>query len=314
MTTTHNTTRTTADATDVGTRIRDAFAAAGVRGFCFARDIDGEATVGLDPDEPVVLASVFKIPVALGYARAAAAGQLERTERHSVEPCYRDGGIGTSGCADPVELSLRDLVLLMLTMSDNAATDVVLARVGLDTVNGLLAELGRNRTHLVGGCRELMGSMLTDLGAATEAEADARLAELLARGPSALTELSVCVPERTTRSTARDFAELLAMIWRDEAGPAEACAEVRSVMSRQIWPHRLSSGFDDSYRVAAKTGTLPGWRNEAGVVEHRDGGRYAVAVFTWADHFQLRDPRADRVIGEVGRLAVDQLRSSTVRS
>jgi beta-lactamase class A len=285
MTTTHR--------SPVETRIRTAFDTAGVRGFCYARDIDSDAAVAVEPDEPVCLASVFKIPVALAYARAAAAGHLERTERHSVDQRYRDGGIGTSGCADPVELSLRDLVLMMLTMSDNAATDVVLARVGLDAVNGLLAELGRDRTHLVGDCQELTTSLLADLGAATEAEAQARLDELMSQGPAKLMELSVCVPERTTRGTARDIAELLAMIWRDEAGPAEACAEVRSVMGRQIW-------------------TLPGWRNEAGVVEHPDGGRYAVAVFTWAHHFQLRDPAADRVIGQVARLAVDQLRSPTV--
>ena len=297
---------------DAETRIRAAFAAAGVQGFCFARDIDGGRSVGVEPDDLVCLASVFKIPVALGYAREAAAGRLERTERHSVDPRYRDGGIGTSGCADPVELSLRDLVRLMMTMSDNAATDVVLARVGLDTVNGLLAELGRDRTQLIGGCLELGESLLSDLDAATETEALTRMAELAAEGRLQAADLSMCVPERTTRGTARDIAELLAQIWRDEAGPAEACAEVRAVMSQQIWPHRLTSGFDESYRLAGKTGTLPGWRNEAGVVEHADGGRYAVAVFTLADSLDLRNPVADRVIGQVARIAVDHLRSPTV--
>ncbi|ROQ78303.1 Beta-lactamase regulatory protein BlaB [Streptomyces sp. ADI92-24] len=287
-------------------RIRAAFDEAGVEGFFLAREIDGDRTIGVSADEPVVLASVFKIPVALAYAREAAAGRLERTERLAVDARYRDGGIGTSGCADPIEMSLRDLVHLMLTMSDNAATDVVLARVGLDTVNGLLRELGLERTHLVGGCLELISSLLADLGASTEAEAHAKLAAL---GPERIMELSVCVPELTTRSTARETAELLARIWRDEAGSAVACAEVRAVMAQQIWPHRLGSGFDDSYRLAAKTGTLPGWRNEAGVIEHPGGGRWAVAVFTRSDTPDLRNPRADRVIGQVARLAVDELRS-----
>lgn len=287
-------------------RLRAAFDEAGVQGFCFACDIDGDRSVGLDPDALVVLASVFKIPIALAYACQAAAGRLERTERLSVEPRFRDGGIGTSGCADPIEMSLRDLVLMMLTMSDNAATDVVLERVGLDTVNDLLGALGRNRTHLIGGCAEVLGSLRTELGVSTEAEADAPIAGL---PPEKLMELSACVPERTTRGTARDIAELLAQIWRDEAGPAEACAEVRDVMARQIWPHRLASGFGDEYRVAGKTGTLPGWRNEAGVVEHPDGGRYAVAVFTRAPVPVMRDPAADRVIGTSARIAVDALRT-----
>jgi len=300
--------------TDSQARLRAAFDQAGVQGFCSAREIDGDRALGLDPDAPVVLASVFKIPVALAYAREAAAGRLERTERHSVEQRFRDGGIGTSGCADPVEMSLRDLVLMMLTMSDNAATDVVLERVGLATVNGLLAELGRTRTHLIGGCGDLMASLLADLGASTEAEAEARLAELSAERTM---ELSVCVPGRTTSSTADDTARLLAQIWRDEAGPAEACAEVRGVMGRQIWPHRLASGFGDEYRVSGKTGTLPGWRNEAGVVEHRDGGRYAVAIFTRARVTrarvpEMRSPAADRSIGRAARIMVDELRSPTV--
>ncbi|MGY3677999.1 serine hydrolase [Streptomyces sp. TE33382] len=205
----------------VESRIRAAFDDAGVRGFFFAREIDGERTIGVAADEPVVLASVFKIPVALAYAREAAAGRLDRTERHEVDMRYRDGGIGTSGCADPVSMSLRDLVHMMLTMSDNAATDVVLARVGLDTVNELLAGLGLGRTHLTGGCRELLGSLFAELGVSNEAEAHARTAALAASDPGRVLELSVCVPERTTRSTARESAELLARIWRDEAGSAE---------------------------------------------------------------------------------------------
>lgn len=290
-------------------RMRAAFTEAGVRGFCFARDVDGDRAVGVDPDAPVVLASVFKIPIALEYARQAAAGRLDPTGRHAVEPRFRDGGIGTSGCADPVEMSLRDLVLMMLTMSDNAATDVVLDQVGTDAVNATLTGLGRTRTHLVGGCADLLASLTAELGAASLADAEALMAALT---PARLDELSVCDPGRTTRGTARDIAELLAQIWRDEAGPPGACAEVRAVMARQIWPHRLSSGFGDDYRVAGKTGTLPGWRNEAGVVQAPDGGRHAVAVFTRSTRPDLRHPEADRVIGTVARIAVDALRSPTL--
>ncbi|WP_344656825.1 serine hydrolase [Catenulispora subtropica] len=290
--------------------LRAAFDEAGIQGFLHARDVDGPAEVGLSPDEPVCLASVFKVPVCLAYAVEAAAGRVSRTERLSVEPKYRDGGIGTSGLADPVEMSLRDLALMMMSMSDNAATDVVLARIGLDRVNGLLADLGRTRTHLVGGCLELLGSMRADLGGGTDEELLAEMARRAAAGT--LMELDVCTPARTTRGTARDVADLLGQIWRDEAGDPEACAEVRAIMARQIWPHRLSCGFDDSWRIAAKTGTLPGWRNEAGVVEHPEGGRYAVAVFTRAERPDFRHPAADRAIGRAAALAVGHLRSLTV--
>ncbi|MEV0586995.1 serine hydrolase [Nonomuraea sp. NPDC050310] len=261
--------------------------------FVHARDVDGVAEVGQGADDPVVLASVFKIPIVLEYARQAALGQIERTERLTVGERDKDGGIGTSGCADDVSLTLRDLAHFMMTMSDNAATDVLLRRVGCDNVNATLKELGLTRTHLIGGCAELFAQIEHPLEELTD---------------EIIRDLPVRDPLRTTASTPREITELLARIWRDEAGPPEACAEVRQIMGRQIWPHRLAAGFPDEVKVSGKTGTLWGVRNEAGVVEYPDGRRYAVAVFLRSPRFGLRDPEADAAIGRAGRDAVDRLR------
>lgn len=278
--------------------MREVLASAGAIGFVHARDVDGDAEVSLSADEPVVLASVFKVPIVLEYARQAAAGAIERTERLSVTAADKDGGIGTSGCADDVSLTLRDLAHFMMTMSDNAATDVLLRRVGLDSVHATLAGLGLKRTRLIGGCAELFAQVRAEVG--TD-QLDGLADELIR-------PLAVRDPERTTSSTPREITTLLSLIWRDEAGPREACEEVRTIMGNQIWPHRLSSGFDDAVKVSAKTGTLWGVRNEAGVVEYPDGKRYAVAVFLRTGKLGGRDPRADAAIGTVARLAVDQLR------
>ncbi|WP_336205399.1 serine hydrolase [Nonomuraea sp. LPB2021202275-12-8] len=279
--------------------MRAIFDDVGARGFVHARDVDGDAELGLDPDEPVVLASVFKIAVVLEYARQAAAGELERTERLTVTAADKDGGIGTSGCADDVSLTLRDLAHFTMTMSDNAATDVLLRRVGLDRVHATLAGLGLRRTRLIGGCAELFAQVTAELGTT----------ELDGMPPELIEPLAVRDPERTTSGTPREITTLLARIWRDEAGPAEACAEVRAIMGEQIWPHRLASGFPDEVRVSGKTGTLWGVRNEAGVVEYPDGRRYAVAVFLRTAKLGGRHPAADAAIGRAARLAVDRLRA-----
>lgn len=279
--------------------MREVFDAAGARGFVHVRDIDGDAEVAFDADEPVVLASVFKIPIVLEYARQAAAGELERTERLTVTDADKDGGIGTSGCADDVSLTLRDLAHFMMTMSDNAATDVLLRRVGLDRVQATLAGLGLKRTRLIGGCAELFAQVRAELDSVDlDGVAEERIRSLAVRDP-----------ERTTSSTPRETTALLSLIWRDEAGPAEACEEVRTIMGKQVWPHRLSSGFGDDVRVSAKTGTLWGVRNEAGVVEYPDGKRYAVAVFLRTAELGFRHPAADAAIGRAARAAVDRLRS-----
>jgi beta-lactamase class A len=72
----------------------------------------------------------------------------------------------------------------------------------------------------------------------------------------------------------------------------------------------LASGFGDGVSIGAKTGTLIGIRNEAGVVEYPDGGRYAVCVFTRSlDWLPQKQMEADLVIGTAGRIAVEALRA-----
>jgi beta-lactamase class A len=116
-------------------------------------------------------------------------------------------------------------------------------------------------------------------------------------------------PARTSRTTPAEMTKLLKLIWLDEAASAEACAEIRRIMALQVWPHRLTSGFPSGVTLAAKTGTLPGIRNEAGVVTYPDGSRYAVAVFTRAHTYVDRQPLVDASIGKSAFAAVESLRS-----
>ncbi len=309
-------------------RIAAVFDDAGARGLLHARRIghgsaapsgadgpdDGSAVpktgeehgISLGPDEPVVLASVFKIVVAVAFARQVAALHIDPAERTTVTAHYRTGGVGTAGCADDVTMSWRDLARAMMTMSDNAATDVIYDRLGQDEVDRVTADLSLARTRLVGPCAAIIGSLADDLGIDPSApDADARLA---AADPAELRAVSALDPARTSASTAREIVDLLEAIWTDRAGPPAACGLVRSLMAQQIWPHRISSGFGDDAHIAAKTGTLPAIRNEAGVVSFPDGDSYAVAVFTRARSFAERQPAIDAAIGRAARIAVDALR------
>jgi beta-lactamase class A len=286
--------------------IERVFRSAGITGWLHAVDIDGGGEAGVRADEPVVLASVFKVPLLLELHRQAERGLLDLSELVRVPRSGRTvGGTGLSAMLDEAVLSLRDLAYLMIAVSDNAAADVLLARVGRDSVNGLLADLGLDGTWVEHDCRELFRSMLADAGvrdmpALAEACAD----------PAVIARLSVLVPARTNRATPREVTRLLALIWRDEAAGPASCAAVRRLMGLQVWPHRLASGFPfDDVAVSGKTGTLPTLRNEVGVVEYPDGGRYAVAVFTRSFGTAQNQPRADAAIGTAARLAIDEIRA-----
>lgn len=294
--------------------MRAALAAVGASARVHAVDLDTGAAVGIDPDEPVALASVFKIAVLLELARQAGAGERSLTDRIHVPADGRaPGPTGLSVMQDAVELSLRDLMTLMISISDNAATDVCVALAGIDRINATLHDLGLVRTTIVADCRTLLDDLARELGFD---DAEAFLAFDAASSPERATELAAAM--RTARaidavdtnvSTARETTRLLELIWNDEAAPAEACAEARRILGLQVFRDRLASGFPDEVTVSGKTGTLPFLRNEAGVVTYPDGGRYAVAVFARAPSPAYRQPDQDRVIGTVARIAVDHLRS-----
>ncbi|MFD6433749.1 serine hydrolase [Streptomyces venezuelae] len=280
------------------------FEEADVEGVVHARDIDSGDAFGHGADQRVVLASVFKIPIALEYARQVAAGRLDAAARHTVTAAHRSGGSATGGCRDDVEASVRDLAFLMMTISDNAATDALLDIVGPDRVRATLDRLG-HQDFGVSSCRALDDDIRRELGLDPGLSIDDQLDGI---APHRLLALGVNDPARSPSSTARDVTALLADIWRDTAGPPSACAEVRGLMRQQVWQHRLASGFPDDVRTAGKTGTEFGVRNEAGVVEYPDGRRYAVGVFLRTTSPDIRLPLVDRAIGRVARAAVERLR------
>ncbi|MEU6058956.1 serine hydrolase [Streptomyces sp. NPDC047097] len=290
---------------DVTAALRTVFEEAGVEGFVHARDIDGDGEVAFRADAPVIVASIRKIPVALTYARQAAAGALDRTARHTVTAAHREGGgIGTDSCRDDVTLSIRDLAFLMLSMSDNAATDKLMEILGTDRVRAVATELGCPRLP-VGRYHELWDPVWQELGLDPDGDLDAQLEQV---SEDRIRGLAMLDPTRSPAATPREITSLLTAIWRDRAGPASACAEVRALMGRQLSVHRLAAGFGDEVGVAAKNGSLWGVLNEAAVVEYPDGGRYAVAVFLRTPALGGGNPAADAAIGRAARTAVDHLR------
>lgn len=191
-----------------------------------------------------------------------------------------------------------------LSVSDNIATDLLIELVGRSGLHSLTDDLGLSQTVLSQNCAEIIRSVGEDLGLGYTDDESA----LAGVDPARLRTLRALDPHRTSRSTARETVQLLSAIWLDQLDPPGAAALVREWMSHQVWEHRLASGFDDEIGVVGKTGTLPGLRNEAGIVTYPDGRRYAVAVFTSADDFRSRSTARDHFVGRAARLAVEGLR------
>lgn len=286
--------------------IEAVFADAGCRGWLRA-ELIGRAgpVVDLGGDAPVVAASVYKVLVLVALGRAFDAGRLEPHATVRVVPreCT-PGPTGLSLFSDPVTLSWLDLGRLMITLSDNAAADVLLAAVGLEAVHALIEELGLVATRVVGGTAALQRQVIHDTGALTLGEAVGLLAS-----NNTIHESAAFDPAYTTATSAADINRVLAGIWTDAVASPESCEMMRVILAQQIWPHRIRSAFPYAdVTVAGKTGTIGPIRNEVAVVAFPDEIPIAVSVFTRAARSDVYLPIVDHAVGRAAHLAVTALR------
>jgi beta-lactamase class A len=295
----------------------DVLAGLGISGSAWAAPLAGGEGAGFGEDAPVTPASVMKVQVALAVESLIAAGKVDGTEPRVLRAGRRTPGpTGISLMRDDVTVSVRDLVIAMLTVSDNAATDELIALLGVERINQLTADLGMKETAITSDLRQLLEDVAHAAGFADYSSLVAH-DPALDGPPSAqqirdrMAQARALDPALGTRTTAHEMVALLQAIWADQAAAPEACQRVRDGMARQLTRNRIASGFDDSVKVAAKSGALLGIvRNEVGVVTVPDGRAYAVAVFTRKDPDNTADPaQIDRGIGQIARTLVGHLQT-----
>jgi len=287
-------------------RVRAELATAGCDGWCHAELVDRPAAgVGLGSDVPVVIASMYKLHLMVSACRAASAGSLDLGRRVVIEPGeHTPGPTGFALFSDPVEVSVRDLLRVMITVSDNTAAEVVQRLLPAGAVDEALDALGLEDTTIREGVRAQQWLTIEELGARDWEDA----AHLLATDPDT-DRLHTYDPAYASHSTPRELCRAIGAVWIDSAADPEQCAFMREVLGQQIWPHRIASGFPSaSTAVAGKTGTIGRIRAETAVVQPDGEPPIAVAVVTRAARSDAVLPAVDAAIGRIARLLVDEVR------
>ena len=290
------------------------FSAAGCVGTLCVENAAGQLGVGIAADQPVVAASVIKVLIAVEVERQFADGRLNPYERVHLPTRERTPGpVGFSFYEDDVDISLRDLLIPMLTLSDNVATDALLAKVGIASCNATATALGLYETvieqdlcTMINSIAQAAGFTGWDAMVAWDAEAhpateDAAIRELI---------LTAAAMQTTTanRTTARDMCRLLRLIWTDQATSADGCRSIRSLMARQLTRDRLASAFAPPVRVAAKSGGLLGvYHHEIGVIIYPGGRWYSAAVFTRTTDAPSKASAINAAIGQAAARAIELL-------
>ena len=267
--------------------------------------------VWLNEDDRFPMASTYKVPIAVQLLSRVDRGEITLADMVELEPTDIHPGSGTISNLfdDPgVALSLRNLLELMLLISDNSATDLTLtAAGGPDAVNARMSELGVEGLSVNRPTSVLIGDYS---GVETPADGQISMAEFRDRAGG------VSAPERDaareafstdTRDTSTPLAMayLLAMTWAGKALGSKNTEVFKDIMLRvQTGAGRIKGVLPPGTEVGHKTGTIGGTTNDVGYIYLPDGAGHVIAVVFVKDS-DRPVPVREAAIAQISRAIYD---------
>jgi beta-lactamase class A len=267
----------------------------------------------LNADEPFPMASTFKVPVAYQLFTLVDQGKVRLDSMITVQPQDLHPGSGTLSNLfdDPgVSLSLRNLTELMLLISDNSATDMVLKAAGNGSaVNARLAQVGVSGISVDRPTILLIADAMGVKGlGAEETWTRQRFGELARSTTDAdrTAAREAFLKDRRDTATPRGMTALLTKIYKkDGLSPAMSDLLLDIMYRCETGNARIKGLLPPNVRVAHKTGTLNmGIANDVGIIDLPDGaGHVVLSVFV--KEATANSEAQERQIAQVARAVYD---------
>lgn len=210
------------------------------------RDVHRGRALDLRADEVFPSASVIKVPILVELMARVAAGELGLEDRAVLRDAEKVPGSGVLSMLHAgLELTLEDLAHLMITVSDNTASNMLIDLLGCDRINARLAGLGLTMTQLQ---RKFYDFEAREKGFDNWA-------------------------------TAGELADLLVAIERRTVVSAEACEKMLAIMRKQQLDGKIPKLLPPDTPVANKTGSISTASHDIGII-YAPAGPIALAVLT----------------------------------
>ena len=224
----------------------------------FAKDMTTGEIIERRSDEVVPTASCIKVFILMELMRRIAAGDFSLQQAIPMLPEQQVGGSGVlKDLTAGIRLPLRDVATLMIVLSDNTATNMLIDQLGLTAINDMIRSLGLTQTALIN------------------------------RVDFAVIDGDV---SRFAVSTAREFAAALEQVAQGTFVSRAVCETIIDVMERQQYldllprllpfsPYARELNLPRDLRIANKTGFFPGVRCDTALLmlPHRT---FIVTAFT----------------------------------
>jgi beta-lactamase class A len=188
----------------------------------------------LNGDRVFPTASVFKVPVIVEFFRQVDRGEIDLDEQVLLSKRDKVPGSGVlKELSEGMPVSYRDLLNLMMIVSDNTATDLVVKRVGFDNINTAMKEFGLEKTRVTKYCRDILFD-LVELNDLDPEEMTIDVFREAAENGEYSGSWSLGV-ENNDVSTPNEMNHLLELINNGEAASKESCEKILDIMSVSDW-------------------------------------------------------------------------------
>lgn len=235
----------------------------------------------MEPDERMHAASTMKIPVMIQLFQDREDGLFSLDDSLEVRTTFSsivDGSpydLPADSDSDPTlyrmkgqRVTYRHLIDLMITVSSNLATNILIEEAQAERVTASMRALGADSIVVLRGVED---------------------------GPAFQAGLS-------NTTTARDLGVILAGLGRGEVVSGDASQEMLGIMKRQQWRTKIPAKLPQGVEVAHKTGRITGISHDAGVVFPEGGAPYALVILTRG----YDDPdAADELAATISRMIYD---------
>lgn len=270
----------------------------------FAVQLNTLKTVGIDPDLPVQTASVIKLGILYHAMAEIRAGRARWDEPITLRPHEAVPGSGILTFLDtPVTLTLKDILTLMVIVSDNTATNLAIDRFGIDPVNARLDALGLPNTHLY------KKIMLPATGPMPSDQPRFGIGKTTPREMAILMQtIALCHLHQQGTATTPGTANFLPTDDQDRAVCSVALNMLKNQFYRETIPRYLESvdTSETGTAIASKTGSLDAVRNDVAIVMGKSGPMI-LSLFTYdnRDHGWTVDNEAEVSIAKLAQLIVN---------
>jgi beta-lactamase class A len=259
----------------------------------FAEDLSTGRSVSLKPDEPVPTASVIKLAILYEALRQIHAGRAHWDDSVTLGSDNQTAGSGVLGYFDvPATLTFKDVLFMMVAVSDNTATNVAIDKLDPAAINADVSRLGLKNTWLY-----------KKIGKPANAPVPADQ-KRFGLGKTTAAEMAILMRHIVTCRLSDGDAPPTES---DLASCRIALYMLRSQFYRDGVPRYLEAvdSSEQASAIANKTGALDAVRNDVAAIGTKNG-IVIVSIFTWdnADRSWTDDTEAYLTTARIARAIV----------